>query len=94
MAPVDVHKTTFNTHKGHYEFRVMSFRLYNTLTTFQANLNGLFRPYLRQFIIIFFDDILIYSSAYPEHLADLELVFQLLTDTWFYLKKTKCVFCR
>ena len=92
MRLEDVHKTAFRAHDSHYEFRVMPFGLCNAPATFQAAMNGLFRPYLRQFVIIFFDDILIYSNSYAEHLTHLELAFQLLTDASFFLKKSKCIF--
>ena len=88
----DIAKTAFQTHEGHYEFKVMHFGLTIAPATFQATMNELFQPYLRKFVLVFFDDILIYSKTWKEHLKQLEKVLSLLKENQFYAKKSKCMF--
>ena len=78
VIPTDVPKTTFRTHDGDYEFLVMPFGLTNAPTTFQSLMNDIFREHLRCFILVFFDDILVYSTSEAYHLYHLKAVFQIL----------------
>ncbi|KAL4384307.1 hypothetical protein GQ457_15G015210 [Hibiscus cannabinus] len=94
VRDVDVEKTAFRTHEGHYEFLVMPFGLTNAPSTFQATMNDLFRPYLRNFVLIFLDDILVYSRAWQDHLIHVRQVLQTLRDNGFVAKRSKCEFGR
>lgn len=71
LAPDEEHKTTFQTHNGHYEFKVMAFGLTGAPATFQHAMNATLAPVLHKFALVFFDDILIYSKSYEEHLQHL-----------------------
>lgn len=92
MHEPDIEKTTFRTHHGHYEYRVMPFGLSNAPSTFQAAMNTLLAPFLRRFATVFFDDILVYSKTLSSHIHHLEAIFKALLQGQFYLKRAKCVF--
>ncbi|GJY51294.1 putative reverse transcriptase domain-containing protein [Tanacetum coccineum] len=85
-------KTTFRTRYGHYEFQVMSFSLTNAPTIFMDLMNWVCKPYLYRFVIVFIDDILIYSKSRKEHEGHLKLILRLLKKEELYAKFSKCEF--
>ena len=74
------YKTAFQTHSGHFEFRVMAFGLCGGPGTFQGAMNTVLAPLLRKCVIVFFDDILVYSSTFEEHVVHLQQVLSLLAE--------------
>ena len=92
MHPEDIAKTAFRTHHGHFEFLVMPFGLCNAPATFQVLMNDVLRPFLRRFVLVFFDDILIYSTSWAAHLQHVGLVLSALRAHGLFLKRSKCSF--
>ncbi|GJY79753.1 putative reverse transcriptase domain-containing protein [Tanacetum coccineum] len=88
----DIPKTVFRTRYEHFEFTVMPFGLTNTPTIFMDLMNRVCRPYLDKFVIVFIDDILIYSKTQEEHVEHLRLVLELLKREKLYAKFSKCEF--
>ena len=92
MHPDDIAKTTFRTHRGHFEFLVMPFGLTNAPATFQALMNDILKSYICRFVLVFFDDILIFSSTWAEHLQLVRTVLQQMRMHHLFAKRSKCFF--
>ena len=86
----DVQKLAFRTHVGHSEFKVMPFGLTNAPSTFQCLMNEVFKPFLRKFVLVFFDDILVYSADLSQHKVHLGKTLQLLLSKTLFAKLSKC----
>nr|GFA93958.1 putative reverse transcriptase domain-containing protein [Tanacetum cinerariifolium] len=92
VREADIPKTTFRTRYGHYEFQVMPFGLTNAPAVFMDLMNRVCKPYLDKFVIVFIDDILIYSKDEKEHKEHLKAILELLKKEELYAKFSKCEF--
>ena len=92
VREIDIPKTAIRTRYGHFEFTVMPFGLTNAPATFMDLMHRVFQPYLDQFVVVFVDDIFIYSQSKWEHEYHLRIVLQLLRDHQLYVKFSKCEF--
>ncbi|GBG85010.1 hypothetical protein CBR_g39474 [Chara braunii] len=94
VAAADQPKTAFRSRFGHYEFTVMPFGLTNAPATFQRAMNDIFRDILEQYVLVYLDDILVYSRTLEEHLRHLRDVLDRLRRHGFYAKLSKCCFAQ
>uniref|UniRef100_A0A2N9EXV4 RNA-directed DNA polymerase n=1 Tax=Fagus sylvatica TaxID=28930 RepID=A0A2N9EXV4_FAGSY len=92
VKPADIPKTAFRTHHGHFEFLVMPFGLTNAPSTFQALMNDIFKNQLCKFVLVFFDDILVYSCTMQEHIQHLQITLDILRSHQLHVKREKCQF--
>ena len=93
MREEDIPKTAFRCHYGHFEFVSVPFGLTNAPVTFKSCMNNIFHKKICKFVLIFFDDILIYmSKTWKEHLHHLEEVLKILHDQYLFAKLSKCEF--
>jgi hypothetical protein len=90
----DVPKTAFWTPFGLYQFKVLTFGLTNAPATFQSVMNDMLRPYVGKFVVVYLDDILIFSKTAKEHLSHLRQVLQTLRENQFYANPKKCDFMK
>jgi hypothetical protein len=94
MAPGEEFKTAFQTHNGHYEYRVMPYGVTGGPTTFQSVMNFILAALLRKCVVVFIDDILIYSKTWDDHLMHISQVLKILQTHHFHVKLSKCSFAQ
>nr|ABF94845.1 retrotransposon protein, putative, unclassified [Oryza sativa Japonica Group] len=92
MVETDEAKTAFKTHHGQFQFRVMPFGLTNAPSTFQCLMNSVLAPFIRKFVLVFMDDILVYSPDLDSHLHHLQQVFVILRQHQLFARRSKCSF--
>ena len=92
VQPDDVHKTEFRTRYGHFEFLVLPFGLTNAPATFINLMHTIFRELLDDFVIIFLDDILVYSRDVETHVTHVRQTLEILRQNRLYAKVSKCAF--
>jgi hypothetical protein len=92
MKEEDILKIVCKTYEGHYEFLGMPFSMCNAPSTFQSLMSHIFHPFLHDFSLVFFDDILIYSKTWQAHLSHVDQVLHLFFKHKLFLKQTKCDF--
>ena len=92
MSEEGVEETTFWTHHEHYELKIISFGLTNTLATFQALMNDISDPFLRMFVLMCFNNILVYHSYLEAHVDHLKYVLETLKANQLFVNNSKCIF--
>ena len=92
IAENDIHKTAFRTRYGHYEFMVLPFGLCNAPATFQRLMHEIFWEFLDEFLVIYLDDIIVFSKTEEEHLEHLRKVFEVIRKNQLYIQPEKCEF--
>lgn len=92
MDENDNHMTAFKTHEGYYEFLVMPFGLTNAPLVFKSLMKSMFKPLLRKSILVFFDDIMIYSKSWVDHIVFVEAAFEFIKEFQLYAKMSKYTF--
>ena len=94
ITKLDEFKTTFKTHNGQYQFRVVPFGLSTAPATFQCFMNFIFKGPNRKFVLILMDDILVFSGTLEEHITHLQSVFDILKEHQLFVKESKCSFAQ
>lgn len=94
MDPKDIQKTTFQTHSGHYEHRVMPYGVTGGPATSQLAMNSVLAPFFRKCVVVFIDHILIFSATWVDHIQHIHVVFSVLDQHQFKIKLSKCSFAQ